>query len=94
MIFPLAEIIARTWRRNYTQVRICLLLDGAPVYHLDVIHPGMPRPTARRSVDRAQAVLELIPELLGAHPDCDRIIVWIGLTRLFAVDCKGNRLNE
>jgi hypothetical protein len=47
-----------------------------------------------QTVVRAHAVLETIPKLLAAHPDCERIVVWSDHVRLFAVDCRGNRIND
>jgi hypothetical protein len=63
------------------------------MYRLEVHHVGNPRPTAVRSAQSAGEALELIPSLLEGHPDCDRVNVWFDLTRLFAVDCKGNRVS-
>jgi len=63
------------------------------MYRLEVHHPGKLEPTASGRVFRAEAVLETIPTLLSAHPDCERIVVWSDHVRLFAVDCQGNSIS-
>jgi hypothetical protein len=40
----------------------------------------------------AAGTLARIPELLREHDGCEKIVVMFGDVRLFAVDCKGNRL--
>ena len=42
----------------------------------------------------ATQVLARIPELLREHDGCEKIVVMFGATRLFAVDCEGNRLPD
>ena len=64
------------------------------MYHLEVIHPGEPVPVKRRSVTNAGDVLQIIPQLLAEHPGCERVVVWFELTRLFTVDCAGNRIGD
>ena len=39
-------------------------------------------------------VLSRIPLLLDGHSECEHIVVMLGKTKLFAVDCKGNRLPD
>jgi hypothetical protein len=34
-----------------------------------------------------------IGHLLEKHADCERVVVYCGGSRLFAVDCKGNRVD-
>jgi hypothetical protein len=63
-------------------------------YLLEVFHPGETTPIERHTVARAADVLELIPRLLESHPGCERVVVMMGQTRLFAVDCTGNRLAD
>ncbi len=63
------------------------------MYRLEVHHAGNPRPTAVRSALSAAETLELIPSLLEGHPDCERVTVWFDITRLFTVDCQGNRVS-
>jgi hypothetical protein len=62
------------------------------MYHLEVFYEGSNRPRETVSVERAAAVLAEIPKLLESHPACARVEVWSDSTRLFAVDCAGNRL--
>lgn len=62
------------------------------MYQLVVFHPGERTPRVTVSVARAADVLERIPELLAAHDGCEHIVVMSDTTRLFAVDCHGNRL--
>lgn len=62
------------------------------MYHLEVFYEGSNRPRETISLDRAAAVIAQIPTLLRSHPQCLRIEVWSDSTRLFAVDCAGNRL--
>jgi hypothetical protein len=45
-------------------------------------------------VDRAEMVLERIPLILGSHPDCELVEVYLSGTRLFGVDCAGNRIGQ
>ncbi|HEY8618062.1 hypothetical protein [Phenylobacterium sp.] len=63
------------------------------MYRLRVIHPGAAFPTETVSLERAADVLTAIPELLARHADCDRVEVMANDSKLFAVDCKGNRLD-
>ena len=63
------------------------------MYHLRVIHQGSPIPTEVIDLDRASDVLTTIPQLLARHADCERVEVLAGPTRLFAVDCRGQRLD-
>ena len=39
---------------------------------------------------RAGDVLDAIPRLLKEHAGCERIVVMVGATALFSVDCQGN----
>jgi hypothetical protein len=63
------------------------------MYRLRVIHPGKAAPSETVSVAGAADVLATIPQLLAKHHDCLRIEVLAGEMRLFAVDCKGARLD-
>jgi hypothetical protein len=62
------------------------------MYQLLVFFPGKRGPHATVRVQRASEVLEMIPKLLGDHGGCERVVVMVDHVRLFAVDCKGNRL--
>ena len=64
------------------------------MYRLDVLFTDNSSPRQTRFVHRAGDVLTMIPELLAAHDGCERIVVWAEDSRLFAVDCKGNRVDE
>lgn len=64
------------------------------MYHLRVLHPGSSIPTETLSLKQASEVLIRIPELLARHTGCERIEVVAGTTPLFAVDCKGQRLER
>lgn len=63
------------------------------MYRLQVFYEGAPRPRETVELDRAGAVLTEIPKILEKHRECARVEVWINSTRLFAVDCAGNRLD-
>jgi hypothetical protein len=60
------------------------------VYELQVHEEGALK--KRVQALGASDVLQTIPQLLKDHPDCEKVVVMMGLTPLFAVDCKGNRL--
>ena len=62
------------------------------MYTLQVFHAGSP--TASETVVELTAsdVMARIPLLLAQHSDCETVVVSLGETRLFAVDCAGNRL--
>ena len=61
------------------------------MYQLLVYYADDTAPRQRISVGKASEVLALIPELLAAHAGCERVVVMVGDTRLFSVDCHGNR---
>jgi hypothetical protein len=62
------------------------------VYYLKVFLPGDPIAVRTVEVKRASETLTRVPELLKEHDGCERIVVFLGPTRLFAVDCDGNRV--
>lgn len=64
------------------------------MYDLLVFYPGDAphRPSRRVEATTAAAVLDVIPTLLAEHEGCERVVVMMGVTRLFSVDCHGNRL--
>lgn len=62
------------------------------MYQLQVLYPADPVPVERVYLTQASEVLSTIPELLARHERCETVVVLLGSTRLFAVDCKGNRL--
>jgi hypothetical protein len=62
------------------------------MYQLLVYYPGKAGVQATFIVERAAEVLDLIPKLLAEHRGCERVVVMLDQTRLFAVDCAGNRL--
>lgn len=64
------------------------------MYRLEVFHADAPSPTESVSLRGAGEVLRAIPALLERHPDCVRVEVYAGPTRLFSVDCEGNRLGD
>jgi hypothetical protein len=63
------------------------------VYYLKVFFPGDPVAVQTVDVKRAPETLTRIPELLKEHDGCERIVVFLGATRLFAVDCHGRRVD-
>ena len=62
------------------------------MYTLQVFHAGSPTVTETHEVKHGADVLSTIPRLLAQHADCEKVVVLLGPTRLFSVDCKGNRL--
>jgi len=62
------------------------------MYTLEVFYNGVLEHIERHS--NAAAVLLRMRTLLEEHGGCEKIIVRFGSTRLFAVDCKGNRLPD
>jgi hypothetical protein len=65
---------------------------GKPVYLLEVYLPHESGPHHTERIRVASDALARIPALLHEHDGCERIVVYFGATRLFAVDCKGNTL--
>ena len=64
------------------------------MYLLKAYYLGQSHPTESRVALTAPSALELIPEMLAAHPECDRIEVMCGAAYLFAVDRYGTRLAD
>ncbi len=64
------------------------------MYRLQVFYDGAPVPHHTETVRSAAEVISRIPVLLQEHEGCERIVVWLDAARLFAVDCKGNRLPD
>ena len=64
------------------------------MYTLQVFYDGSHTPDDTHEVRAASDVLTLIPKLLQDHEGCERIVVSLSGTRMFAVDCKGNRLPD
>jgi hypothetical protein len=62
------------------------------LYTLDIFYDGKLHHTERRM--NAAEVLARIPDLLSEHEGCEKIVVSLERTRLFAVDCKGNRIDD
>ncbi len=62
------------------------------VYTLQVFYNGALDHTER--LTGAAEVLARIPELLHEHHGCEKIVVLLERTKLFAVDCKGNRIDD
>ena len=63
-------------------------------YSLAIYFGDEIQPRHTESVSTAHAVLTRISALLREHSGCKRVVVLSGLTRLFAVDCKGFRLPD
>ncbi len=61
-------------------------------YTLSVYFSGETRPSHVESLSSAQQVFVRIPLLLETHSECEKVVVMMGPTRLFSVDCKGNSL--
>ncbi len=62
------------------------------MYTLHVHYAGQSVATETRRALSAAEALDLIPELLAAHPECECVAVYAGNTHLFSVDRKGNRI--
>ena len=62
------------------------------MYQLLVYFPGSSVVRATIDVSKSTEVLALIPKLLAEHEGCEHIVVKFNDSRLFAVDCNGNRL--
>ena len=62
------------------------------MYRLEVFYKGERTPHATIELRKAAEVLSRISELLAEHHTCEHILVTFQNTRLFAVDCAGNRL--
>jgi hypothetical protein len=64
------------------------------VYALEVHFPNEAVPR-RVEVNRSAAgAMARIPELLREHDGCEKVVVYVGMTRLFSVDCKGNTTRD
>ena len=62
------------------------------MYTLDVFYDGRLHHTVR--LESGAEVLARIPALLEEHHGCEKVVVSLNRTRLFSVDCKGNRLPD
>ncbi len=62
------------------------------MYTVQVFYDGRLHHTERLA--SAADVLARIPGLLEEHNGCEKVVVSLERTRLFAVDCKGNRLPD
>ena len=62
------------------------------MYVLHVFYSKSGSPNHIEHVANAADALARIAALLQEHAGCERIVVMHGVTRLFAVDCKGNTL--
>jgi|EndMetStandDraft_4_1072995.scaffolds.fasta_scaffold3262144_1 hypothetical protein len=60
------------------------------MYRVLVFYPGGQAPHKTLRFDNAAAVLEAIPQALEDPSGCERLEVFLGVTRLFKVDCHGN----
>jgi hypothetical protein len=60
------------------------------MYRLLLFYPGDDSPAKTLHMELAPDILERIPTLLKNHPGCERIEVFLGISRLFTVDCAGN----
>ena len=63
-------------------------------YTLEVHFGADAKPRHTETITGAQQVLARIPFLLQVHSECERVVVLMWTTRLFSVDCKGNRLSD
>lgn len=59
------------------------------MYKLLLFYPGDQRPAKTLHMESAPDILDTIPALLKEHPGRERIEVFLGLSRLFTVDCQG-----
>lgn len=64
------------------------------MYRLEVFHSGSARPAHRELVHRASDAMERISALLREHEGCQKVVVFLDETRLFAVDCEGNQIAD
>ncbi|HYC98730.1 hypothetical protein [Brevundimonas sp.] len=63
-------------------------------YTLKIVPQGQSEPTETVILSRPGEVLDAIPALLDANPDCYRIHVYLGQARLFSVDCTGKNVDD
>ena len=62
------------------------------VYRLLVCYHQEVLPRDVVSIERADAVLDRIPDVLAEHRDCEKLVVMLDGLRLFAIDSSGARL--
>jgi hypothetical protein len=62
------------------------------MYRIYVVYPGLGEARETCYVARASETLTAISDLLAQHHGCERLVIWLNETRLFAVDCQGNRI--
>ncbi len=64
------------------------------MYTLEVFYPSHGSPHHVEEIPSAPEVLTRIADLLKEHDGCEKVVVSSGATRIFSVDCKGNRLPD
>ena len=62
------------------------------MYTLQVFYDGKLHHTEHWT--SSAEVFARIPALLEEHEGCEKVVVSLERTRLFSVDCKGNRLPD
>jgi hypothetical protein len=62
------------------------------MYSLEVFYAGDKTPRHVERLLNAADVLKRVHALLAQHEGCETVVVYSEHARLFAVDCRGNRL--
>lgn len=60
------------------------------MYALEVYFPNEDSPRHVESTTSASEVLARVSTLMAEHDGCEKVVVYLGSTRLFSADCKGN----
>jgi hypothetical protein len=61
------------------------------MYRLLVYYPEKDTPHAVLTAGSGGEALAMVQAALDEHDGCERVVVMLGVVRLFSVDCKGNR---
>lgn len=61
------------------------------MYQLLVYYPDSEEPHAVIPLERGADAMALITRILAEHQGCEHVVVMLGSTRLFSVDCAGHR---
>jgi hypothetical protein len=64
------------------------------MYSLRVFHPGDTFARHELTARSADEAMHAIRKLVHDHPGCERVDVYSHWTKLFSVDCEGNRMPD
>lgn len=64
------------------------------IYRLNVYYPGEHWPRAVYDAGPDRMVSKIVADLMGEHPNCQRVAVCFGNVHLYAVDSLGNRIAD